>query len=111
MDLHIVLVEQIQFGNILKFYYKDCYVLCPPTKKHICVIYFYLEQNIRRHIMIKIEGVSKSYGNGAPALSNLNLEIEEGAVSYTHLRAHETGRNLVCRLLLEKKKTKTASDD
>src|SRR5678809_1807804 len=26
-------------------------------------------------------------------------------VSYTHLRAHETGRNLVCRLLLEKKKS------
>src|SRR5678809_947189 len=24
-------------------------------------------------------------------------------VSYTHLRAHETGRKLVCRLLLEKK--------
>ena len=29
-------------------------------------------------------------------------------VSYTHLRAHETGRNLVCRLLLEKKKNKKA---
>src|SRR5660397_274750 len=28
------------------------------------------------------------------------------AVSYTHLRAHETKANLVCRLLLEKKKTK-----
>eukprot|EP01015_Nassula_variabilis_P025207 TRINITY_DN488_c0_g1_i23.p1 TRINITY_DN488_c0_g1~~TRINITY_DN488_c0_g1_i23.p1 ORF type:complete len:558 (+),score=114.53 TRINITY_DN488_c0_g1_i23:107-1780(+) len=28
-------------------------------------------------------------------------------VSYTHLRAHETGRNLVCRLLLEKKKTQS----
>src|SRR5674476_7535 len=26
----------------------------------------------------------------------------QGYVSYTHLRAHETGRNLVCRLLLEK---------
>src|SRR5665213_1283293 len=25
-------------------------------------------------------------------------------VSYTHLRAHETGRNLVCRLLLDTKK-------
>src|SRR5665213_2749181 len=25
------------------------------------------------------------------------------SVSYTHLRAHETGRNLVCRLLLETK--------
>eukprot|EP00828_Plagiopyla_frontata_P024951 TRINITY_DN31883_c0_g1_i1.p1 TRINITY_DN31883_c0_g1~~TRINITY_DN31883_c0_g1_i1.p1 ORF type:complete len:170 (-),score=44.15 TRINITY_DN31883_c0_g1_i1:3-473(-) len=39
------------------------------------------------------------------------LEIEKrnnlesiSTVSYTHLRAHETGRNLVCRLLLEKKK-------
>ena len=27
-----------------------------------------------------------------------------GSVSYTHLRAHETLMNLVCRLLLEKKK-------
>ena len=26
-------------------------------------------------------------------------------VSYTHLRAHETKANLVCRLLLDKKKT------
>ena len=29
-----------------------------------------------------------------------------GSVSYTHLRAHETKANLVCRLLLEKKKKK-----
>ena len=29
------------------------------------------------------------------------------AVSYTHLRAHETVLDLVCRLLLEKKNTKT----
>ena len=28
------------------------------------------------------------------------------AVSYTHLRAHETAANLVCRLLLEKKTIK-----
>ena len=34
------------------------------------------------------------------------LQKQFGAVSYTHLRAHETGRNLVCRLLLEKKKNK-----
>ena len=31
------------------------------------------------------------------------------SVSYTHLRAHETGRNLVCRLLLEKKIEKVDS--
>src|SRR5674476_1593047 len=44
----------------------------------------------------KIAGTILFYGTPA----------EEGgdAVSYTHLRAHETGRNLVCRLLLEKKK-------
>src|SRR5450759_5596526 len=29
------------------------------------------------------------------------------AVSYTHLRAHETRHDLVCRLLLEKKKKNT----
>src|SRR5450756_2596275 len=30
-------------------------------------------------------------------------------VSYTHLRAHETRHDLVCRLLLEKKKNKTTN--
>src|SRR5678810_1366639 len=39
-------------------------------------------------------------------LHQLRRRDREGAVSYTHLRAHETGRNLVCRLLLEKKKKK-----
>ena len=31
-------------------------------------------------------------------------EIYDTPVSYTHLRAHETVLDLVCRLLLEKKK-------
>src|SRR5665213_4029288 len=34
----------------------------------------------------------------------LSAPFDTETVSYTHLRAHETGRNLVCRLLLEKKK-------
>ena len=33
-------------------------------------------------------------------------QIGLGAVSYTHLRAHETVLDLVCRLLLEKKNKK-----
>src|SRR5450756_3064061 len=38
----------------------------------------------------------------------LDFDIEIAPVSYTHLRAHETRHDLVCRLLLEKKKkTKT----
>ena len=32
------------------------------------------------------------------------IQIAVKTVSYTHLRAHETKANLVCRLLLEKKK-------
>src|SRR5665213_4262821 len=36
----------------------------------------------------------------------LPLLLANIPVSSTHLRAHETGRNLVCRLLLEKKKKK-----
>ena len=34
-----------------------------------------------------------------------------GAVSYTHLRAHETVLDLVCRLLLEKKKNTDETSD
>ncbi|CUX19150.1 hypothetical protein BN3590_00140 [Clostridium sp. C105KSO15] len=39
-------------------------------------------------------------------LRNMSYEIRYSieAVSYTHLRAHETRHDLVCRLLLEKKK-------
>ena len=33
-------------------------------------------------------------------------QVTYAAVSYTHLRAHETVLDLVCRLLLEKKKKK-----
>ena len=32
------------------------------------------------------------------------IAVAAGTVSYTHLRAHETRHDLVCRLLLEKKK-------
>ena len=41
-------------------------------------------------------------------LNLINMHTDEVldviSVSYTHLRAHETKANLVCRLLLEKKK-------
>ena len=42
-----------------------------------------------------------STGEGGALLVN-DLKLE--AVSYTHLRAHETPEHLVCRLLLDKKK-------
>ncbi|CZR85344.1 Firmicute plasmid replication protein (RepL) [Clostridioides difficile] len=43
-------------------------------------------------------------------LENLRLSDNKLiAVSYTHLRAHETPEHLVCRLLLEKKKIITVN--
>ena len=44
--------------------------------------------------MIKFDELLKS------SLNRSNIK----PVSYTHLRAHETSQDLVCRLLLEKKK-------
>ena len=41
--------------------------------------------------------------NGKVPKTFEELENLPGAVSYTHLRAHETVLDLVCRLLLEKK--------
>ena len=47
--------------------------------------------------------------NGCPAFYIAKVSLIDcgntalGAVSYTHLRAHETVLDLVCRLLLEKK--------
>src|SRR5678816_3145262 len=37
-------------------------------------------------------------------VGGVDFATDGGAVSYTHLRAHETPEHLVCRLLLEKKK-------
>ena len=51
----------------------------------------------------------KNLGIDGLDIYNLNDQKEmmnAVAVSYTHLRAHETRHDLVCRLLLEKKKTK-----
>ena len=42
------------------------------------------------------------------ALDDVKETRAQGAVSYTHLRAHETDSYLVCRLLLEKKKKTSA---
>ena len=50
---------------------------------------------------------------GEDAVCPVYVQVEDGErlsrapVSYTHLRAHETKANLVCRLLLEKKKPST----
>ena len=59
-----------------------------------------------------IPGFKGLYGCPSTLLTSVNEQVVHGlpgdtpleAVSYTHLRAHETVLDLVCRLLLEKKK-------
>src|SRR5450756_2676924 len=52
--------------------------------------------------------IHRQWEDGGELCSFYDFKIETpagaGSVSYTHLRAHETRHDLVCRLLLEKKK-------
>ena len=45
-----------------------------------------------------------TYPNGLKPIETMEKLNAFAPVSYTHLRAHETVLDLVCRLLLEKKK-------
>ena len=58
------------------------------------------ERHEARRIDNQLRG--RSGRQGDPGETQFFLSLE--AVSYTHLRAHETVLDLVCRLLLEKKK-------
>ena len=46
---------------------------------------------------------------GTPSFSNVRSNSGSTSVSYTHLRAHETVLDIVCRLLLEKKNDNKSS--
>ena len=50
--------------------------------------------------MITFETVTKSYGNGAPALSNLNIEIEDGEFVFV-VGTSGSGKSTFIKLLLK----------
>src|SRR5665811_1846148 len=53
----------------------------------------------------QLTGLDEASAGSFPASDPISITQDRpGAVSYTHLRAHETVLDLVCRLLLEKKK-------
>ena len=53
-------------------------------------------------------GFIKPIGQRFVEVRGQKIDEDSVPVSYTHLRAHETVLDLVCRLLLEKKKTPIA---
>src|SRR5450759_2979050 len=54
------------------------------------------QDGVAHHFVLRPDG----------GLIQVDVRDASDAVSYTHLRAHETRHDLVCRLLLEKKKKK-----
>ena len=54
--------------------------------------------------LVKIEVLERETSASSPDYILGVLDQYAQAVSYTHLRAHETVLDIVCRLLLEKKK-------
>ena len=84
--------------------------------KHFVVMYGQTEATARM-AYLPYEKALEKYGSMGIAIPGGKFTLADvngnaitepevvGAVSYTQLRAHETKANLVCRLLLEKKKS------
>ena len=94
---------------------------------HVLVFFFLMIRRPPRSTLDRSSAASDVYKRQIEEHFDRNLELEAGlaekhreadletirtissmAVSYTHLRAHETVLDLVCRLLLEKKKNQEA---
>ena len=68
----------------------------------------FIYNEISKNIIDSIDILKVPFNNVLQFGINDSLVINYlKAVSYTHLRAHETRGNLVCRLLLEKKTDET----
>src|SRR5450759_436668 len=66
------------------------------------LFYFFIECCRDRGECLADDNMYLVFVHHLPEPSNSNIRL--GFISYTHLRAHETRHDLVCRLLLEKKK-------
>src|SRR5678809_565865 len=70
---------------------------------HASLLAYSLSNYFRKQGAVTVLGGphARCYPDDAVKYFDYVLGFTHKSVSYTHLRAHETGRNLVCRLLLE----------
>src|SRR5678810_1348446 len=106
-------------GNIIRLFLpplteerrKDLVKKCHAEGEHSRIAIRNIRRDAIEHIKrLQKNGLSEDATKDAEAnvqgltdkfISTVDKHLSLKAVSYTHLRAHETGRNLVCRLLLE----------
>ena len=70
-------------------------------KVHNCMTYSPTFKRVSQHILLFLATCDSEL---VMFLRDITQAYTQKSVSYTHLRAHETREDLVCRLLLEKKK-------
>mgnify|MGYP003380436774 CR=1 FL=1 len=73
------------------------------NRKYLCIIYSLLVLITKVNSQPQLIGMSRWGGvSGEGTIFTIHGDGSNYPVSYTHLRAHETVLDLVCRLLLEK---------
>ena len=90
-----VQISEELFFALLKYHLLEMDDVLPEIKKGLEEK---LEAMVRRDLYTKYKTAPTEEER-----EKARQEYLKKAVSYTHLRAHETRSNLVCRLLLEKK--------
>eukprot|EP00658_Telonema_sp_P-2_P059069 TRINITY_DN4775_c0_g1_i4.p1 TRINITY_DN4775_c0_g1~~TRINITY_DN4775_c0_g1_i4.p1 ORF type:complete len:137 (-),score=54.14 TRINITY_DN4775_c0_g1_i4:112-522(-) len=75
----------------------------PGTESQLCLKAM-MDMNLPKFVKDDVPLFMGMLGDLFPGIRPEDAGLQ--AVSYTHLRAHETPEHLVCRLLLEKKKKK-----
>ena len=89
----------IIFGILICLFYNSCF---PPNDEAITKLeYSFNDPEVRQLLDSK-----DKHQKDTLLLFLKHEKASLRSVSYTHLRAHETVLDLVCRLLLEKKKIK-----
>src|SRR5665647_2429869 len=103
----IALVSSTSFQTIVNRHFGDYKVKefsC--WKQFLCMAFGQMthRESISDTMLCLKANAAKMYHLGIGEVVAVSTITRANAVSYTHLRAHETDSYLVCRLLLEKKK-------